>query len=99
MAEIAPWKLARMRPPAARQSEQIIALYERAAAVLAPSAAPADQPAQTAARAGDTACAALEQSRVQRARRAAETGRRNARRLRLGAQADRIFGDPPCWRA
>lgn len=84
-----------MRPPAARATAEILALYERVAAGLSASADLADEEARKAdsgGRAGDPALA-------ERARHAAARGRCSARRLRLRAQAERLFGDPPRWRA
>ena len=88
-----------MPPPAARTTTEIIALYERVAAVLSASAELADEEARKEELGGNAARAALEQSRAERARRVADQGRRSARRLGLRARADRLFGDPPRWRA
>jgi PAS domain S-box-containing protein len=85
--------------PPARATAEIIALYERVAAGLSASAGLADREVRKAKCAGDSARAALAQSRAERARHAADQGRQTARRLRLRAQADRLFGHPPHWRA
>jgi PAS domain S-box-containing protein len=87
-----------MRPPAARSTPEIIGLYERVAAALSASAELADAEAREAEFAGNSARAALEQSPAERARHAADEGRRSARRLYLRAQADWLFGHPPRWR-
>ena len=88
-----------MRRPAPRTTTEIIALYERVAGVLLTSAELADEEARRAELAGNSARAALERSRAQRARLAADQGCRSARRLCLRAQADRLFGHPPSWQA
>jgi PAS domain S-box-containing protein len=84
-----------MRPPPARASAEIIALYERVAAALSASADLADAQAAKGELAENAGGAGL----AERARHAAERGRCIARRLCLRAQADRLFGDPPGWRA
>jgi PAS domain S-box-containing protein len=81
-----------------RAAAEIIALYERGAAVLTASADLAEAEARRAESAGDAAQAALGRARAERTRYAAGQGRRRARRLSLREQADRLFGDPPRWR-
>jgi len=88
-----------VRPPPARATAEISALYERVATGLSASAELADGEVRKAELAGDSAGAALAQLWAERARDAADQGGRNARRLCLRAQADRLFGQPPRWSA
>src|SRR3954471_22555462 len=83
-----------MAPPTARPPEQIIALYERLAAVLATSAELADQHILQAERANR---APPEQAATRRGELAAERARRAARRLRVREEARRLFSHPPRW--
>jgi PAS domain S-box-containing protein len=91
--------MSRMRPPPARATAEIIALYERVAAGLSASAKLAGGEVRKAQSAGDSAGAALAESRAERARNAADQAGREARRLRVRAQADWLFGHAPRWGA
>jgi PAS domain S-box-containing protein len=87
-----------MRPGVPRDNDEMIALYEQAAAALLTSAYLAEQETRRAERDGSTQRAGVERSRAERARFASEQAGGNARRARLRAHAADLFGRPLPWR-